>query len=301
MIDIKVDPKETRIGWIGTGIMGRAMCSHVLNKGYEIFVFNRTKSKANDLINSGANWLDSPKEITSNSDIVFTIVGFPNDVKEVYFGEDGIFNGLSSNKVLVDMTTTEPTLAKEIYVKAKQMSCSSLDAPVSGGDIGAQNGKLSIMIGGDKEVFKKLLPVLKLMGENIVYQGEAGSGQHTKMCNQIAVAANMIGVCENLLYCYKAGLDPYTMLKSVGSGAASSWLLNNLGPKIVDKDYDPGFFVEHFIKDMAIAVKESEQMGIDLPGLKLVKSLYERASEMGHGKLGTQALILALESLSKKN
>lgn len=301
MIDIKVDPKETRIGWIGTGIMGRAMCSHVLNKGYEIFVFNRTKSKANDLINSGANWLDSPKEITSNSDIVFTIVGFPNDVKEVYFGEDGIFNGLSSNKVLVDMTTTEPTLAKEIYVKAKQMSCSSLDAPVSGGDIGAQNGKLSIMIGGDKEVFKKLLPVLKLMGENIVYQGEAGSGQHTKMCNQIAVAANMIGVCENLLYCYKAGLDPYTMLKSVGSGAASSWLLNNLGPKIVDKDYDPGFFIEHFIKDMAIAVKESEQMGIDLPGLKLVKSLYERASEMGHGKLGTQALILALESLSKKN
>ncbi len=299
MLDKKVEPGKTKIGWIGTGIMGRAMCAHLIEKGYETLVFNRTKNKAEQLLNSGANWVDNPKKVASNSDIVFTIVGFPDDVKEVYFGENGIFTGLRSNMVLVDMTTTEPTLAKEIYKEAKDNGSYSLDAPVSGGDIGAKNGKLSIMVGGDNKVFEKLLPIFNLMGENIVYQGEAGAGQHTKMCNQITVAGNMIGVCENLLYCYKAGLDPHTMLKSVGSGAASSWLLNNLGPRIVDKDYDPGFFVEHFIKDMGIAVKESEQMGIDLPGLKLVKSLYEKANEMGHGKLGTQALILALEGLTK--
>ncbi|MGH7885558.1 MAG: NAD(P)-dependent oxidoreductase [Thermodesulfobacteriota bacterium] len=301
MFEIKVDPEITTIGWIGTGIMGRAMCRHLVAKGYKTFVYNRTKSKADDLLDYGALWLDSPKEVASNSGIVFTIVGFPEDVREVYFSENGIFSSLKPETILVDMTTTEPTLAKEIYQKAEEKGCSSLDAPVSGGDVGARNGKLSIMVGGNKEVFDKLLPVLKLMGENIVYQGEAGAGQHTKMCNQITVAGNMIGLCENLLYCCKAGLDPHTMLKSVGSGAASSWLLNNLGPRIVDKDYDPGFFVEHFIKDMQIAVKESEQMDIDLPGLKLVKSLYEKASEMGHGKLGTQALILALESLSKEN
>lgn len=297
---IKPDPESTRIGWIGTGIMGSAMCRHLVDKGYKTFVYNRTKSKADDLLAKGSKWLESPKDVAQNSDIVFTIVGFPDDVKDVYFGENGIFNGLNPETVLVDMTTTEPTLAKEIYSKASERKCYSLDAPVSGGDVGAKNGKLSIMVGGDRNVYEILLPLLQLMGENIVYQGPPGSGQHTKMCNQITVAGNMVGLCENLLYCYRAGLDPNTMIKSVGGGAASSWLLNNLGPRIIDKDYDPGFFVEHFIKDMGIAVKESEKMGIELPGLKLVKSLYEKASEMGHGKLGTQALILALEELSRE-
>lgn len=300
MSEFKPDPKTTKIGWVGTGIMGSSMCMHLLKKGYETFLFNRTRSRAEELVNAGAIWFDSPKKIAAKSDVLFTIVGFPEDVEEVYYGSDGIFAGISSGTILVDMTTTEPAIAERIFQTAAEKGCSSLDAPVSGGDVGAKNGKLSIMVGGDRDVFESILPLLELMGENIVFQGKAGSGQHTKMCNQITVAGNMIGLCENLLYCRKAGLDPLTMLKSVGSGAASSWLLNNLGPRIIDKDYDPGFFVEHFIKDMGIAIKESERMGIDLPGLQLVKSLYEKAVEMGHGKLGTQALILALEDLSGK-
>ena len=273
------------------------MCRHLVRAGYRVFVFNRTREKAGELLSEGASWCDSPVEVTSKADVIFTIVGYPDDVREVYFGRGGLLSEPASGRIFVDMTTTEPTLASEIYEKALGSGCFSLDAPVSGGDVGAVKGELSIMVGGDEEVFDSVKPLLGLFGKNIVYQGKAGSGQHAKMCNQITVAGAMIGICENLMYCQKAGLDPHTMLRSVGSGAASSWLLNNLGPRIMEGDYDPGFFVEHFIKDMEIALGESKRMGIDLPGLALVKSLYERASALGHGRLGTQALLLALEDL----
>lgn len=293
----KISPEQSSVGWIGTGIMGAPMCGHLVSAGYRVFVFNRTKEKARELLSEGAIWCDSPAEVVRRADVIFTIVGYPDDVREVYFGRNGLLIGPESGRIFVDMTTTEPTLAREIYEKALGFGCSSLDAPVSGGDVGAVKGELSIMIGGDEEVFDSVKPLLGLLGKNIVYQGKAGSGQHAKICNQITVAGVMIGICENLIYCRKAGLDPRAMLRSVGSGAASSWLLNNLGPRIMDGDFDPGFFVEHFIKDMEIALRESERMGIDLPGLALVKSLYERANELGHGRLGTQALLLALEDL----
>ena len=293
----KINPEQNSIGWIGTGIMGAPMCRHLIRAGYRVFVFNRTKEKAGELLSEGANWCDSPVEVARQADVIFTIVGYPDDVREVYFGREGLLIEPVSGCVFVDMTTTEPTLAGEIYEKALGFGCVSLDAPVSGGDVGAVKGELSIMVGGDEEVFDSVKPILGLFGKNIVYQGKAGSGQHAKMCNQITVAGVMIGICENLMYCQRAGLNPRTMLRSVGSGAASSWLLNNLGPRIMERDYDPGFFVEHFIKDMEIALGESRRMGIDLPGLALVKSLYERASALGHGRLGTQALLLALEDL----
>lgn len=293
----EISPEQSSIGWIGTGIMGAPMCMHLVRGGYRVFVFNRTEEKAGELLSEGAVWCDSPAEVARQADVVFTIVGYPDDVREVYFGGEGLLIKPASGRVFIDMTTTEPTLAREIYEKAVGFGCVCLDAPVSGGDVGAVKGELSIMVGGDEEVFGSVKPLLGLLGKNIVYQGNAGSGQHAKMCNQITVAGVMIGICENLIYCKKAGLDPHTMLRSVGSGAASSWLLNNLGPRIMDGDYDPGFFVEHFIKDMEIALDESRRMGIDLPGLALVKSLYERVSALGHGRLGTQALLLALEDL----
>ncbi len=277
--------------------MGAPMCGHLVRAGYRVFVFNRTREKAGKLLSEGAIWCDSPAEVVRQADVIFTIVGYPDDVREVYFGREGLLVEPGPGRVFVDMTTTEPTLAREIYERVSGFGCSSLDAPVSGGDVGAVKGELSIMVGGDEGIFDSVKPLLGLLGRNIVYQGKAGSGQHAKMCNQITVAGVMIGICENLIYCRKAGLDPHTMLRSVGSGAASSWLLNNLGPRIMDGDFDPGFFVEHFIKDMEIALWESERMGIDLPGLALVKSLYERASALGHGRLGTQALLLALEDL----
>ena len=293
----ETSPEHGSIGWIGTGIMGAPMCGHILRAGHRVFVFNRTRERAGELLGEGAVWCDSPVEVVRRADIVFTIVGYPDDVREVYFGRNGLLTRPGPGRVFVDMTTTEPILAREIYEKALGFGCASLDAPVSGGDVGAAKGELSIMAGGDEEVFDSVKPLLGLLGKNIVYQGKAGSGQHAKMCNQITVAGVMIGICENLVYCEKAGLDPRTMLRSVGSGAASSWLLNNLGPRIMDGDFAPGFFVEHFIKDMEIALGESRRMGIDLPGLALVKSLYERAGALGHGKLGTQALLLALEDL----
>ncbi len=271
------------------------MCRHLILAGYHLFIFNRTKEKAEGLLREGAMWCDSPDEVARQARIVFTIVGYPDDLREIYFGRKGLLVAPSANSVFVDMTTTKPSLAREIYEKALGFSCAALDAPVSGGDVGAVKGELSIMVGGDEEVFDLVKPLLGLFGNNIVYQGKAGCGQHAKMCNQITVAGLMIGICENLIYCNRAGLDPHTMLRSVGSGAASSWLLKNLGPKIMNGDYSPGFFVEHFIKDMEIALDESKRMGIDLPGLTLVKSLYERARALGHGRLGTQALLLALE------
>ncbi len=295
-----ISPKHNSIGWVGTGIMGSPMCGHLIRAGYRAFVFNRTKDKAAELLNEGAIWCDSPFEVARNAHVIFTIVSYPNDVEEVYFGERGLFSGSPSGLVFVDMTTTEPTQARQICQKALDLGCEFLDAPVSGGDVGALKGELSIMVGGDEKVFDSLKPLFELMGKNIVYHGGAGSGQHAKICNQITVAGVMIGVCENLIYCKKAGISPETMLRSVGSGAASSWLLNNLAPRIMRKEYESGFFVDYFIKDLGIALNECRRMGIDLPGLSLAKSLYERASVLGHGRLGTQALMLALEDICEE-
>ena len=293
-----ISPGSTRIGWIGTGVMGASMCMRLVKAGYRTTVYTRTRKKADGLIEAGAAWAKSPEDAASKSDVIFTIVGFPHDVREVYFGRNGIFEGLRKGSILVDMTTTEPSLAGEIYRAAKKAGASAMDAPVSGGDIGAREGKLSIMAGGDRKTFDAVMPLFGLMGKNIVYQGGAGAGQHTKMCNQIMAASLMIGMCETLLYACKSGLDPETMLMSVGRGAAACWMLDNLAPRILKRDFSPGFYVEHFIKDMGIALNEADRMNLVLPGLSLVRQLYVAARAQGLGRKGTQALLLALESMS---
>ncbi len=290
--------KMKKIGWIGTGVMGHSMLKHLLNDGYSCSVYNRTRSKAKDLIKAGATWLGKPAEIAAHSDIVFTIVGYPADVEEVYFGENGIFTGVKKGAILVDMTTTKPMLAKKIAQAAGEKKCQAIDAPVSGGDVGAREGKLSIMVGGKKTAVEEIMPLLQLMGGNIIYQGPAGSGQHTKMCNQVTIAGTMIGVCESLVYGAKAGLNLETMLKSITKGAAGCWTLDKLAPRIVKNDMEPGFYVEHFIKDMGIALEEAERMGLSLPGLALAKQLYLSVKALGMGKKGTQALVKAIENLA---
>ncbi|MFN2342943.1 MAG: NAD(P)-dependent oxidoreductase [Desulfonatronovibrio sp.] len=295
----KISKNHTRIGWVGTGVMGTSMCSHILDAGFQVFVFNRTRNKAESLLHNGAKWVDSPREAAEKSDIVFTIVGFPLDVRNVYFEENGIISGLSDNQICVDMTTTSPTLAMEINKQAEGKNAFALDAPVSGGDVGARNGCLSIMAGGDEKAFVSVLPLLELMGENIIHQGPPGAGQHTKMCNQIVIAGTMIGVCESLVYAETAGLDKSRMLESISKGAAGCWSLNNLAPRILNDDFAPGFMIDHFIKDMGIALDECKRMNIRLPGLELVKTIYDKASASGHGSSGTQALYQALREISK--
>lgn len=294
----KVVPGETRIGWIGTGVMGNSMCGHLIDKGFQATVYNRSKAKTDALVAKGAKYADSPKAVAEQSDVVFTIVGFPSDVREVILGEDGVLAGSKEGNIIVDMTTSQPSLAVEIAEAAKAKGVHAVDAPVSGGDIGAREARLSIMIGGDKEVVDALQPCWEAMGKTIVYQGGPGAGQHTKMVNQILIATNMIGVCEALLYGYKAGLDLETVMQSVASGAAGSWSLSNLGPRIINNNFDPGFFVEHFIKDMGIALEESKRMGLSMPGLALSHQLYIALKAQGHGRDGTHALALALASLA---
>ncbi len=289
---------KTRIGWIGTGVMGSSMCGHLMNAGFAATVYSRTKQKSEALLSKGAAWAASPKEVAQNADVIFSIVGFPSDVREVLLGENGALAGAKPGAVLVDMTTSQPALAVEIYNAGKAKGVMSVDAPVSGGDIGARNAALSIMIGGDADVVTALQPMWEAMGKAIVHQGPAGAGQHTKMVNQILIATGMIGVCEALLYGYKAGLDLPTVLKSVSSGAAGSWSLSNLGPRIIDNNFDPGFFVEHFIKDMGIALEESRRMGLSMPGLALGQQLYHAVMAQGFGRNGTHALMLALANLS---
>lgn len=279
------------ICFIGTGVMGSSIVKHLLNAGYDVTVYNRTKEKAIPLLDLGAKWEDTSRKAAENKDIIFTMVGFPSDVEEVYLGEEGIFQSAKSGSIVIDLTTSQPSLAKKLYSIAKEKEIRSLDAPVSGGDIGARNGTLSIMVGGDEEVFNEVLPILQLFGSNIVYQGKAGSGQHTKMCNQLLITTNMIGVCEALSYGLKAGLDLDKVLQSISTGAAGSWTLSNLGPRMLKGDLEPGFYIKHFIKDMKIALEEAENMGLDLPGLKLSKQLYEELLEQGYGDKGTQALI----------
>lgn len=298
MANLEVKAGETKIGWIGTGVMGQSMAGHLLEAGFSLSVYSRTESKAEGLIQRGAVWCDSPKAVAENSDIVFAIVGFPKDVREVFLGEQGALAGASPGNVLVDMTTSEPSLAVEIYEAAKAKGVGAVDAPVSGGDVGAKNAALSIMIGGDEEIVTALNPCWEAMGKTIVYQGKAGAGQHTKMVNQTLIATGMIGVCEGLLYGYKAGLDLETVMKSVASGAAGSWSLSNLAPRIIDNNFDPGFFVEHFIKDMGIALAEAQRMNLALPGLAMAHQLYVALKALGHGRDGTQALQLALAELS---
>ncbi len=289
---------QTRIGWIGTGVMGVSMAGLLMDNGYTVSVYNRTKSKAQPLIERGAQWQDSPAAIAAASDVVFTIVGFPQDVEEVYFGANGILSTANPGSILVDMTTTQPSLAVKIYETAKTKGIQSVDAPVSGGDVGAKNGTLSIMIGGEKDTVDAIMPLFDIMGKNMIYEGKAGSGQHTKMCNQITIAGTMIGVCECLLYGQKAGLDLDTMLQAISGGAAGCWSLSNLAPRIVKRNFDPGFYVEHFIKDMEIALAEARRMNLSLPGLALVHQLYKAVEAQGHGRKGTHALALALEKIS---
>src|SRR5438128_4274175 len=294
----KTEPGKTRIGWVGTGVMGRWMCQHLLTKGYSATVYNRTKDKTQPLTEQGAAYADSPKSVAERSDVVFAIVGFPKDVREVFVGPQGALAGSKADAILVDMTTSEPSLAIEIHQAAKAKGVGSVDAPVSGGDVGAKNAALSIMVGGDKEVVEAVRPLFECMGKTVVHQGAPGAGQHTKMVNQILIASNMIGVCEALLYGYKAGLDLKTVLQSVGAGGAASWSLNNLGPRIIDRNFEPGFFVEHFIKDMGIALDEAKRMGLSLPGLALANQLYLAVKAQGWGRKGTHALLLALQQLS---
>jgi 3-hydroxyisobutyrate dehydrogenase len=294
----RAEPGRTRVGWVGTGVMGRWMCQHLMTKGYAATVYNRSKAKAQPLLEAGAAWGETPKAVAERSDVVFAIVGFPRDVREVFLGPQGALAGSKAGAVLVDMTTSEPSLAREIYEAAKAKGVASVDAPVSGGDVGARNAALSIMVGGDADAVEAVRPLLECMGKTIVHQGPAGAGQHTKMVNQVLIASGMVGVCEALLYGYKAGLDLKTVLQSVGGGAAASWSLNNLGPRIIDRNFEPGFFVEHFLKDMRIALDEAERMNLALPGLALAKQLYEAVRAQGYGRKGTHALMLALEHLS---
>ena len=293
-----IEAGKTRIGWIGTGVMGSSMVGHLLEAGFSATVYNRTRARADAVVERGATWADSPRAVAEASDVIFSIVGFPSDVRDVVLGENGALAGCQSDNVLVDMTTSDPSLAVEIYEAARQQGVHSVDAPVSGGDVGAQNGTLSIMIGGDQDVVDALQPCWDAMGKTIVHQGGPGAGQHTKMGNQILIATNMIGVCEAMLYGQKAGLDLPTVMQSVGSGAAGSWSLSNLGPRIMDNNFDPGFFVEHFIKDMGIALAEGKSMGLSLPGLALSHQLYLALQAQGHGRDGTHALQLALAGLS---
>jgi 3-hydroxyisobutyrate dehydrogenase len=283
-------PENTVIGFIGTGVMGKSMAGHLLKAGFPLVVYSRTKAKAEELLAKGAGWADTPKEVAEKANVIITIVGYPNDVEEVYLGEDGIVTNGRENTYVIDMTTSTPTLAKRIYDEAAKKGIYALDAPVSGGDIGAKEARLSIMVGGDQTAFEAVQPILEKLGTNIVYQGAPGAGQHTKMCNQIAIASNMIGVCEAVIYAEKAGLDPKTVLKSISTGAAGSFSLSNLAPRMLNRDFEPGFYIKHFIKDMNIALKEAEAMGMQTPGLALARKMYQELAEAGEENSGTQAL-----------
>ena len=293
-----VTPNETAIGWIGTGVMGTSMCGHLLDAGYSATVFNRTKERAQSLMDRGAQWADSPADVAASSDVTFSIVGFPSDVREVALGHEGVLAGAPPRSIFVDMTTSEPSLAIEIYEKAEAQGVASVDAPVSGGDVGARNGTLSIMIGGNREAVDDLYPLFELMGQTIIRQGGPGAGQHSKMVNQILIASGMVGLCEALLYASKAGLDLPVVLDSVSGGAAGSWSLSNYGPRMLNGDFEPGFSVDHFVKDMGIALGEARQMKLSVPGLALAHELYVALQAQGGGRKGTQALLLTLAGLS---
>jgi 3-hydroxyisobutyrate dehydrogenase len=293
-----VSPGQTRVGWVGTGVMGRSMCGHLLADGYQVVLSTRTRAKAEELLQRGAAWADTPAAVAERSDVVFTMLGYPSDVRQVVLGEAGLLEGSREGTILVDMTTSEPSLAVEIAEAARPLGVRVLDAPVSGGDVGAQRGELSIMVGGEPEVLDAVRPCLELMGRTVVHQGGHGAGQHTKLVNQTLIAGNIVAVCEALLYGYRAGLNLEDVLRSVSTGAAGSWTLSNLGPRMLAGDYAPGFYVEHFLKDLRMALAEAERMHLALPGLALAHQLYVALEAQGHAKSGTQALVLALASLA---
>jgi 3-hydroxyisobutyrate dehydrogenase len=294
----EIVPGTTCVGWIGTGVMGLSMCQHLLRAGFSLVVFSRTRAKAALLEQAGAIWASSPAEIASQCDLICSMVGFPADVREIHLGPNGTLANARPETIVVDFTTSQPSLAAEIFQTAKTKGIESVDAPVSGGDVGARNATLSIMLGGEPETCDRLQPVWSKLGKTVVYQGAAGSGQHTKMVNQTLIATNMIGVCEALLYAWKAGLNLETVMQSVSSGAAGSWSLANLGPRIIENRFDPGFFVEHFVKDMGIVLDEAKRMNLSLPGIALAHQLYVALQSQGGGRLGTHALQLVLARLS---
>ncbi|EJM9210448.1 NAD(P)-dependent oxidoreductase [Listeria monocytogenes] len=280
-----------KIGFVGTGVMGSSMAGHLLEAGYEVLVYTRTKTKAEDLLDKGALWVETPGELANKVDILISMVGYPKDVEELYLGENGFLKNLAVGTVAIDMTTSSPALAKKMAEFGREKGIGVLDAPVSGGDIGAKNGTLSIMVGGSEDVFLKVKPIFDILGSSVILQGDAGAGQHTKMVNQIAIASNMIGVTEAIIYAEAAGLNPSRVLDSISGGAAGSWSLANLIPRVLKDDFSPGFFIKHFIKDMGIAISEAKQMGLELPGLTLAEKMYQTLAEQGLSEEGTQALI----------
>lgn len=289
---------EKKIGFIGLGVMGKSMAGHLMDAGHELYVYSRTKAKCGDIIEKGAHWCDTPKAVAENTDIVFTIVGFPKDVEEVYLGENGLIEGTREGMIFCDMTTTKPSLDIQIGKELEKKGASMCDAPVSGGDSGARNATLSIMAGADKATFDALLPYFNIMGKSITHMGGLGAGQHTKMANQIVIAGTMCGVSEALVYGARAGLDTEKMVQTISKGAAGCWTLDNLAPRVLRDDLAPGFMVDHFIKDMGIALEEAEKMELVLPSLALTKQLYLSLKANGMGRNGTQALVKAIEQLS---
>ena len=287
-----------KIGFIGLGVMGAAMARNLMAAGHSLIVYTRTRSKAESLLQAGAAWADTPAEATLGGEAVITIVGYPQDVEEVYFGTGGVLSAVTDGTVLIDMTTSSPALAERIAEAAEERGAVALDAPVSGGDVGARNGTLSIMVGGARAAFDRALPLLEVMGENIVHQGDAGAGQHTKMCNQIAIAGTMLGMSEALAYAKRSGLEPETVLRSISGGAAASWSLSNLAPRVLRGDFDPGFYIRHFIKDMEIAKAEGERLSMAMPSLDLALASYKEVAEQENDLLGTQALYLKYDPRS---
>lgn len=286
-----------KIGWIGTGVMGKSMAGHLLADGHELTVFNRSREKARELLDRGASWASTPSQVARSSEVVFTMVGYPEDVREVVLGTQGVLAGIPPGGIVVDCTTSSPSLAVEIAERAAVQGAAALDAPVSGGDIGARNAMLSIMVGGDAAAFERVRPLLEKMGRTVVRQGGPGSGQHTKMVNQILIAAGMVALCEGIVYARAAGLEAERVMESVSGGAAGSWSLSNYGPRILKGDLAPGFYVEHFIKDLKIALDEADRMKLCLPGLALAKQLYTMLSALGGGRNGTHALIRVIETM----
>lgn len=289
------------VGWIGLGVMGHPMASHILDAGYSLTVYNRTKSKAEDLLDKGAQWANSPREVALASDIVFSIVGYPADVQNIMLGEKGTLSGLRKGGILCDMTTSSPELAIDIANHAEKVGCFSLDAPVTGGDVGARNATLSIFVGGNEEAYKRILPCLQILGKNFMYCGKPGNGQQAKLANQAAIAGVMFSVCESLLYAQKAGLDVEKWLELVVPGAAGSVAMNTLGRRILNNDFEPGFYIDHFIKDLGLCIAECKRMGIVLPGVQLADEFYSMIQNQGYGKKGTQLLVEALARFSGKS
>jgi len=289
---------ETRVGWIGIGVMGSPMCGHLLKAGYPVALTTRTREKAADLLSAGAAWCATAKETAARSDVVFSMVGFPSEVEQVYFGSDGILAGVRAGSLVVDMSTSDPSMAIRIAEAARALSVSSLDAPVSGGDVGAREARLAIMVGGEKQAFERALPLFQKLGETIALMGGPGAGQHTKMANQIAIAGTMIGTLESLLYAKTAGLGMDAVIDIIGKGAAASWSLNNLGRRVAKGDFAPGFYIKHFVKDMGIALQEARRMKLSLPGLALVNQFYVAAQAQGLENLGTQGLFKVLSTMN---